>query len=253
MPETREPASRTIQRVLEKYAWQLIEDAENFADQVVAEATARNMPLDRATMHCYCRVLHKACDSRERQRQTRALREISAYLFHVAQFKTRHADAAEELAQRALVKVWERRAQCREPGSFLAFAKKILIYEILEDARREQRHPDQIEIPIADFERDDDDANDPFRKVIGDTGEEGLLHPMQSELHQEILAALEACLKNPRKIFVIVAHLLNDVGYAEIAAALGVSINLVNVIYFRARQELQNCPALKKLFLEYLS
>lgn len=251
MAETREQASRTIQRALEKYDWQLIEDAENFARQVVADATARNVPLDRATMHGYCRVLHEACGSHERRRQARALREIFAYLFHVAQFKTRRADAAEELAQRALVKVWERRAQCREPGSFLAFAKRILIYEILEEARRENRRPD--EIPLTDPERDDDDANDPFRKVIGDTGAEGLHTTIRSELHQEILAALEACLKHPRKIFVIVAHLFNDVGYAEIAATLGVSINLVNVTYFRARQELQNCPALKKLFLEYLS
>jgi len=253
MAETREQAQRAIQRVTQKYDWQLIEDAEHFAQQVEAEATARNVPLDRAAMRCYCRHLHDACGSRERKRQTRALREIHAYLFHVAQFKTRRADAAEDLAQRALVKVWERRAQCREPGSFLAFAKQILIFEILEDARHENSRVTRPEIPISDLGRDDDAENDPLYQVSGDTGDEGLLNAMRSELRQEIFDALEACLNDPRKIYVIVARLLNDAGYAEIAATLGVSINLVNVMYFRARQELQNCPALQKLFVEYRS
>jgi RNA polymerase sigma factor (sigma-70 family) len=101
-------------------------------------------------------TLYAACLNQDIARRTAAYEALWRYLFRVAlQVVNRQPDAhalAEDCAQRALLRVHNRIDECREPGAFRAWARRIAGNLAIDELRRRKR---------LDFSVDDDHQPDP--------------------------------------------------------------------------------------------
>lgn len=87
--------------------------------------------------------LYAACGSDDPETQTAAYRTLWAYLLRVTGSMTARqpdgAALAQECAQRALIRVHERLAECREPRAFRAWARRIASRLVIDELRRRKR------------------------------------------------------------------------------------------------------------------
>jgi RNA polymerase sigma factor (sigma-70 family) len=213
--------------------------------------------LARATVRHYCVILHAANRKPGSFRERRAYTELWNYLYPIALYKTHNTNLAQDVTQQALVKVWTKRAQCREPGSYLSWATLILINEIREHFRVEDRRRIQSkesaekkpELTESDMERDDDgEGQSAMDRAESAPRSEGLEVLMADETQRELVLIIQACVKNDQQQRVLIQVFLNDKGYKEIAEELGITVNNVYVLRHRGLEALRKCDA----FISYV-
>jgi RNA polymerase sigma factor (sigma-70 family) len=88
-------------------------------------------------------ALHAACGSSDLAQQTAAYRALWDYLYRVAAYMTRaqpDGDAlAQDCAQKALLRVHQQYASCKEPAAFRIWARRIVSNLVIDELRRRQR------------------------------------------------------------------------------------------------------------------
>jgi RNA polymerase sigma factor (sigma-70 family) len=99
--------------------------------------------------------LHAACRSADPQVQATAYETLWHYLYRVAlQMVSDHPQAeamAQDCAQVALIRVYERFAECSAPGAFYAWARRIVVNATIDELRRQKRL-----VPFAEDEGEDE-------------------------------------------------------------------------------------------------
>lgn len=119
-PEDR--VRSVIVRLLAKWQWQLasvdeLVTAVGQASPAGAELTEKQIGyLARGE---YGRCLHAAARGADRGRQERAFTEIGAYLYALARARGYPAEHVQEAVQAALVRIYARSEECRNPAAFL--------------------------------------------------------------------------------------------------------------------------------------
>lgn len=87
--------------------------------------------------------LYAACRSADRLTQAAAYETLWGYVYRVAFYMVRdqpEADAlAQDCAQVALVRVYERLEECREPAAFRVWARRIVSHIVIDELRRRKR------------------------------------------------------------------------------------------------------------------
>jgi len=138
-----------VDALIARHNWQLLERLE-FIRRVheCLEESGAGDPR-RAAIYVYSHALHVACAGEEgADRQHRAYTELFHYLYD----NTAHhySGSREEVAQRALARVFTSFACCREPGTFLAFA----LQQLLDAARSLRRERVPVGLLAAPFGED---------------------------------------------------------------------------------------------------
>ena len=90
-----------------------------------------------------CSELYTACASADAREQRTAFETLWRYLFGVASYMLREKIEGEALAQDcaqiALIRVYERRSQCHEPAAFCVWARRIVSHAVIDMLRRRKR------------------------------------------------------------------------------------------------------------------
>ena len=90
-----------------------------------------------------CSELYVACASADARKQRTAYETLWRYLYGVASYMLREKVEGEALAQDcaqiALIRVYERRSQCREPAAFCVWARRIVSHTVIDTLRRQKR------------------------------------------------------------------------------------------------------------------
>ncbi len=120
-----EQSRTTVRQVLERYGWQLIDEAE-YVQRVhtclLMGEVAEPWP---AAIHVYCQQLYRTCCGDEgAERQNLAFTELQRYLYALSFREIRDLanDIRHEAVNEALLRIWERLAVYYRPGAFLAVA-----------------------------------------------------------------------------------------------------------------------------------
>jgi RNA polymerase sigma-70 factor (ECF subfamily) len=235
-----------ILKTLADHGWQLAEDQEQFAVEIcaeicqrgIADTTQERTAIQRAVMRHYCVILHAACAESNTSRQRRAFVELWNYLFPIALYKTHDAALAQDLAQQSLEKIWKHWVQCKDPASFLGYVRMVLINEIRDWFRKNNR---------ATLEPIDEIVEIGTNPVSVQSGTEAE-RAENDDLRRQLLDVIEKCLKDPRQRAIIIESFLNECGYKEIAEMLDITVGNVHVLRHRALQTLRKC----QVFIESL-
>ena len=87
--------------------------------------------------------LYAACGSADPLVQARAYETLWAYLYRIASFMMRDQPGADGLAQEcaqiALERIYNRLAECQEPAAFRAWARRIVSHIVIDELRRRRR------------------------------------------------------------------------------------------------------------------
>jgi DNA-directed RNA polymerase specialized sigma24 family protein len=110
--------------------WHLIEPKE-WVDRTLAQVRAGPVAdPQRVAVHIYSQVLYVACSGGQgNQRRDLGYGELFRYLYAMA--RKRYPLIHEDAAQQAITFVYDRFAQCRNPGTFLTFS----FHQLLAAAR----------------------------------------------------------------------------------------------------------------------
>ena len=88
-------------------------------------------------------ALYNGCNSRDPTIQATAFETLWGYLYQVAYhmlYNTVDGEAlAQDCAQVALVRVYERLAECKEPAAFKSWARRIVSHLVIDELRRRKR------------------------------------------------------------------------------------------------------------------
>lgn len=199
----------------------------------------------RAAMHAYSHALHTACSGTEgRERQELGYTELFHYLASAAQH--RYRDVAEDASQQALERTYRRFAECRHPGTFLAFA-----LQILRDAAASQR----IAAPSASRTLSLDDPGGSRLEHPGWPAHDPLAAALDGDRRRRIAAAAAALRQQypraQRQLDALLLKYLDDLDDETIAAHLDTTVENVYVLRARAAARLQADPQWRLLAAEF--
>ncbi|MGE3311850.1 MAG: RNA polymerase sigma factor [Limisphaerales bacterium] len=141
----------------------------------------------------------------------------------------RQEEEAMDLSQEAWIKGWQRIGQFEGESSFATWMTRITINLCLDHIRRNQRY--RVD-PLPD-QSDDGTGIDRFLPPVWTNPTERL---ERSELRARIDAALGKLSDAHRTVLVL--HEFEDLGYKEIASAIGISIGTVMSRLFYARRRM---------------
>ncbi len=179
------------------------------------------------------RFLRRGDDSQARRAEfERMARAYEREIYNSALRMTRDADDAADLAQEALAKAYGSYYQFRPGTNFKAWVFRILTNTYINEYRRRQRAPEQVELDEAaadqaarlELERGATES-EPERVVLADIAE------------QEVQDALDD-LPEVFRLVVILSD-LHGLSYEDIANILGIPIGTVRSRLFRGRRLLR--------------
>lgn len=148
--------------------------------------------------------------------------KVAAFLLRM----TGSSTAAVDLAQETFVKLYQSRFRYRPTAAFPTYLFSIAANLARNHARWKQRHP-TVSI-------DDEDVRVPENAETRPGPDEQLEHNEQMQRVEKALADLPADLREAMLLFTY-----EDMGYAEIAAAVGCTAKAVETRIYRARQILR--------------
>lgn len=256
-------------QTLAKNDWQLLSypelgvDLDTFITRVLdtaqtwqhAEGVAvlNELYLNRATQHEYSKLLHTACGRKDTPAGRRAYLELWNRYSRMVRYKMNdHADA-EDVTQMGMQKIYEKLAQCQEPGHFLKWAYIIMLNEIRQYWRKQNRQPDIIGWGYASLESDDpksggfsDERLDPSQMAILQTLT-NLIHASaeeevsQRQADQSLRDLIQRCLQHEIQSLVFQRLVLNGAEVSLLAKLLQRAPSTIYVLRHRALQKLRRC------------
>ncbi len=255
-----------VARELQRRGWTLV-SPEELLLRVVEELRARfddsvNIPtaaIQRATVRCYARVLFEACGEDASQEQNRAFEELWDYLYPRAVYRLHDANAAQDATQQTLVKIFQKRATCRDAGNFLRWGEQILVREIIERFREQyerrltERGIEYVphEIGFEDLGENVNGESNRTEETLTDPKQDTPAAALTEPMRDALVAALHACLQNERQVRVIVGLFIEDKSFLEVAEQLQTSPLNVQVIRTRALKKLRECAEMQRLIEDW--
>ena len=126
------------------------------------------------TQHVYSQVLYDAITATRRPVQQEAYQELGRYFHQIAfnYFRQRHysgsraQEAAEDCAQEALLRVHQNSKQVREPGSFLGWARVILVHLCAHVLRDDIETPEVSEADLVAPDREDEAVSSFLESIL---------------------------------------------------------------------------------------
>ena len=252
----REPCRRIMRRVFEEKGWLLVreEEEENFLDEIVVEALKRvsekpGLPPEQivreAVTNRYCHLWHWACGLEKSVIQDTALRELHRLIYQAVSKIVEDHHLAEDLTQQAMIIIWRKLDQVRDPGSFIEWSKTIARREALRQvtkATNVRNKPGNEIRRTIQFEQDSDD--DAFFSQVRETFTRQ--EPtMRDEIRAELEAAIRTCLRSKMQQEVIIRCILDDKEHKIVAEELGISTARLFVFKVRAIAHLRRCDKFK--------
>ncbi len=264
-----ERCRRIVEGVVRKREWKLVTDLADFAKKVCAEvrklrineAEKERQAIERATVRRYCVILYGACSEAGSSRQDAAFKDLWRYFYSIARHKTGEPDLAQELAQRALVKTFEKLGQCREPKSFLKFAWLILL-NVVRDHYRELKKHGGISVPFEDSSPNSKDEKKRADEIMKTSGlesderapdEEAINHVSREQFHRDLLAIIRSCVKHELQQTVLIELLIKGKELQEVAEDLNLKVTYVRVLKHNGLVALRDCDAFIRFFEDWLS
>ncbi len=237
--DAAETVQHHVQDMVNKFGW-LPAECRRLEQESLAMA---HTPLARAVLHCYCAHWYAACCSKEPVQQHAAFTALHAYLFRTAQYvaivRYNIAPAyAEQLAadsaQEAILIIWQKKQQVKQPGTFLGWVKLIVTRVVLHKLQGE------VDMDSLDSEAE---AN------VEDNQQPTATTPdvASDEAQQVAEEAIRRCLKQIAHQQVIIEHLLNNKTLNQIAELLGRTPSDVRQIKRRALTRLRQCAGMQEL------
>jgi RNA polymerase sigma factor (sigma-70 family) len=133
-----------VEEVVHVLATQGIRQDETLKKQVIREV-----------MQHYSSILYEAVEAEGTEEQQRAFKELWAYLYPIAYYKSGTQEHAEESTQSALVKIWEKSRQCKDPERFLGWSKVVLLNEVRMSYRTQSREKSITETDLRNDREED--------------------------------------------------------------------------------------------------
>ncbi len=263
----QEQGRQVVQQALASRGWGLVQDEENFVQQVLIEvgtrfAAAQPRPLEvileQATVKCYGHIWYAACQATGTTRQQRAFEELHRFLYRIAFNRVDGNEyLAQECAQLALVRTWQNLEQVEDPGSFMWWTLRVVnnvVNRQFTTGKRKAIDPEtgkvtwiQIEVTVSDSHETEEtvDAKDILENATTLARPDGLSFEreptMTDEIRLELEAAIRTCLENERHQAVIIKTFLDEKGRQEVAAELNTTPEIVSVFKQRGLKYLKEC------------
>lgn len=266
---TLEQCRPVIRRVLAERGWELVEDEEDFAGEVFEEFQRRlrlmtpvarsRKPLvkviEDATVNRYNHIWHAACGANGTMRQRQAFTELHNYLLPIALYRANHdQDIAREGTQEALIIIWKKVNNVRDPGAFARYAGMIVGREVGRKLKKAVERSKK-ETPESELQRNDD--SDGEESEISRHSSKGghvrqeltVLSTFPEEQREELEDVIKDCLKRSKqRQEVIIRRFLEDKTVNETATEMGKQPSNVHLLTHRAKEGLRKC----KKFLELM-
>ncbi len=136
---------------------------------------------------------------------------------------------AEDIAQQVFIRVWKSAARYEPTAKFTTWLFKITRNLVFNELRRRKRHPAQS-LDDTSEDRQPLQAPDPGAKA-----------PDESLLNEEMQVAIQQAIDALPEVqrMAIILRRYDDVPYEEIGEVLGLSVQAVKSVLFRARTELR--------------
>jgi RNA polymerase sigma factor (sigma-70 family) len=274
--EVRQRCQRQARLTLANRGWKLVLDETSFLEEVITEVEtlsahapqpAIELLAEQATIRRYGRVWYTACRLDRTIRQARAWEELHALLYRTALNRLDHdRSSAEECAQAAMFKAWQKLDQLDNPGSFMWWALAILRNEInrslaagkrrVADRLTGEKSWQEVEVSDSDLRSREPlfEAEAPVERGPARLNGTSVNHsPRLTEDRQARLeSAIRACLDNERHRAVFIKTFLDGKGRQEIAAELNITPEIVSVFKQRALRRLQGCEEFLAVLEELL-
>lgn len=255
-----------VTRELQKRGWTLV-STEALLPRVLEELRARfgepaailPATIQRATVRCYARVLFDSCGQDATQKQHRAFEELWDYLYPRAVYRLHDAHAAQDATQQTLVKIFQKRAMCRDAGNFLRWSEQILVREIIERFREQyerrltERGIEYVphEIGFEDLGENVNGESNQSGEILADPKQDTPAAALTEPMREALVAALRACLQNERQVRVIVELFIHDKSFLEVSEQLQTTPLNVQVIRTRALKILRECAEMQRLIEDW--
>jgi RNA polymerase sigma factor (sigma-70 family) len=244
--------SAIVQELMEDNDWHLLtEDAfvQAVLERVPPERSNEPGQLRKWCINTYCRqALHPACrGALGEQKRNRGFEELATYLHRLAHRKW--PQIAEDAVQEALVTVYDRVEQCRNPGAFLAFA-----IQQLRDAAKKLSKVETRKLSLDELLKYGDISAD---KAVGMAEEEGVEDAaLYADLKRQVAARIEQVRQqNPRahrQLDAVWLRYFRELSNAEIATVLKTTPENVSVLINRGLKKLRKNKQLWDLAEEIL-
>ena len=137
------------------------------------------------------------------------------------------ASRAEDVAQDVFVKVYRARMKYEPKAKFSTWLYRIAVNHCLNEIRSRKSQP-AVAAPINDL-LEHPAAEDPDARL------------RQTELREAVKAAIDALPENQRMAVILARY--EDMSYDEIAETMGLSLEAVKSVLFRAKENLQRALA----------
>jgi len=222
---------------------------EAVATHVADQCSREQRPLDEALVrrmivHVYCHLLHRALSTNGSRLQSVAIQETINYGWPLALQRCRDRAFAETAILHAVNKLWLNVEKC-EPGSYLAYFTTILLREIGQQWRSTGRI-DNVETTEADLLAT---GNEPTEIDDGASAALDQFPDSVNPYHEVELVAsritlfelLRDCLKNARRIHIIIGRFFAELNPLEIAQNLAIKVEQVHMEQHRAIKRIRKC------------
>jgi RNA polymerase sigma factor (sigma-70 family) len=244
--------SAIVRQLMEDHDWRLL--SEDAFVQVVLECIPPegSNELRKWCINTYCQqALHPAClGALGEKKRKRGFEELATYLYRLAHWKWPHI--AEDAVQEALVRVYDRVDQCRNPGAFLAFA-----IQQLRDAAKKLSKAKTRELSLDELLEQDFYGDMSADKAVGMAEEERVEEAaLYADLKRQVAARIKQVRRqNPRahrQLNAVCLRYFRELSNAEIATVLKTTPENVSVLISRGLEKLRKDKQLWDLAEEIL-
>lgn len=264
-----EACKKIVPQLLVERGWGLVEDEAAFVAQVLEETQkrlARMLPtslrhrplvkvIEDATVNRYSHIWHTACGANDTTQQQQAFAELYQYLYPIALSRANHnLDIAEESTQEALIIIFQKLNQVRDPGAFVRYASMIVGHKVSRKLRLELRRRDK-EISESELPHSDSKAveleTDQIRNrldALPSSQQPNYTEDRRFELEEVIKHCLR---RSKRQQTVIIKRLLEEKTIKEVAEELGMTPTSVGVLRHRGAKTLRECKKFQALAKEW--
>jgi RNA polymerase sigma factor (sigma-70 family) len=225
--------------------WRLLDQAA-WVEQTFAEVQARALVPRRAAIFIYSQALYLACSGAQGDlRRETGYDELFRYLYDIA--RRRYPLVYEDVAQQAVELVYHRFAQCRQAGTFLAFA----LQQLMAAARTVRRQmllrrpaelPGQEALDIFEY-GSFGQHSDPSALII--------TNELRAKFEQLSVEFLHKHPRARRQLDALRLKYIDGLDEATISQRLGKPPASVYVLRARAVEKLRAEPAWRALAIEF--
>jgi DNA-directed RNA polymerase specialized sigma24 family protein len=238
--------------LVQRHGWQLLE-TQTFAKQLLVRAQESGAvdaeALTPLAVNLYCLAWYAACRSQGPLR-ARAYQELAHYLYDRALHKYGDADMAHDMAQDALILIYEQIDDCHNPGAFMAFALLKLWNAATTYFRMRHRHVEQTELlPADETEEASPEWVDRMLPLPETTSVD---RELAATLIVRVNALVQASPRAHKQYLAVLYKFLHGYSDQEIAGALETDVAGVHVLRSRGLSRLREDPVLRQLAEEYL-